>query len=171
MRTLKVTYRAVFQQPQGPLNPMHARVPQPCPIEVFGGPAGWQAREIATAYRALYKKLGRFVSADQGKTEVAVAFERQLEPWQTWGTPPKETQARMLLPDEIRILSDGQVVWKEPEDYTHIIHAQSIPKGARVPPAACGAKVDANCFIDPRANVKPTCKACAEVWRREYQNR
>lgn len=99
---------------------------------------------------------------------VEESFQERLEPWQIWGKPHNELQERMLFPDEICDLGHGKMGWKDPEDFTHIIHAPTIPEGARIPPAACGAQVNAKCFINTKANVEPTCKACAEVWKREY---
>lgn len=179
MRTIRVTYRAVFQQPIGELNPMGVKLPGDFPVELFQVGAKWQAREIASARRQVYEKLGKFASLENARTVLKQNFERCTEPWQIWGIPPMETTAqrdqigieRMLLPDEICSLGDGKFGWYGPEDRTHIIHAPTIPSGARIPPAACGVKVNAKCFIDNRANVEPTCKGCAEVWRREYQNK
>ena len=87
-----------------------------------------------------------------------------------WGTPPGEAQERILTPEEVSVL-DGKLFFKQAEDYTHIIHAQTIPPGARIPPAACGVQVNTKCFISTKANVEPSCKACAEVWEREYRNK
>lgn len=171
MRALKLTYRSVFEQPIGGLNPMGVKLPGTFPVEIFGNGQKWQAREIASYRRAIYTKLHHFTSPIQGMTTVGQSFERRLAPWQVWGKPPNELQERMLLPDEIVDIGDGKMAWKDLEDYTHIIHAQTIPDGAHLPPAACGAKVNAKCFISTKANVEPSCKGCAEVWRREYQNR
>jgi hypothetical protein len=107
---------------------------------------------------------------------VEQAFERRIVPWQLWGTVPGNGTSQLaverpLEPYEVADLGNGKMALKGPEDYTHIIHAQTVPPGARIPPAACGVQVNAKCFISTKANVEPTCKACAEVWRREYQNR
>lgn len=179
MRQIKVTYRAVFAQPIGILNPMNLKLPAPCPVEIFGSGDKWQARELITARRAVYEKLKKFSSAENGKTIVAEAFGEQLRPWQMWGTVPMEAAMlrdfkpveRLIEPDEIKVLSDGRVLWKEADDYLHIIHAPTLPPGERIPSAACGAKVRADSFINNRANIEPTCKACAEIWRREYQGK
>jgi hypothetical protein len=171
MRNIRVTYRAVFEQPIGLLNPFGAKLPGTFPVEIVGTGEKWQAREIATPARNVYKKLYHFTNPTQGMNEVESNFQERLEPWQVWGKPHNELQERMLLPGEICDLGQGKMGWLDPEDYTHIIHAQSIPEGARIPPAACGAKVNAKCFINTKANVEPTCKGCAEVWRKEYQNK
>jgi hypothetical protein len=169
MRAIKVTYRAVFQQPIGKLNPMGVELPGDFAVEICGSPiAGWRAYSMEP--RRLYEKLGRFASFDHAKTELAAAFRRQTRDWQLWGTPPGETQERMIQPEELADI-DGKVFFKQAEDYTHIIHAQTIPPGARIPPAACGAQVNAECFISTKANVEPSCKGCAEVWRREYKGK
>jgi hypothetical protein len=167
MRAIKVTYRAVFEQPIGKLNPMGARLPGPVSIEIFGSGERWQAREIAGG---ILTRLGKLGPTSYAQSEVAAVFERQTQAWQMWGTPPGETAERMLTPEELADIG-GKVFFKQAEDYTHIIHAQSIPPGARIPPAACGAQVNAKCFISTKANVEPSCKGCAEVWKREYRNK
>ena len=178
MRTIKVTYRAIFEQPIGPLNSMGVKLPGIFPVEIFGTGEKWQAREIASPNRHVYAKLDKFASLHHGMTVVEQSFERQIEPWQMWGTPPSEEHhgaqigvERLLLPDEVCDLGNGKMGWRQAEDYTHIIHAPTIPDGARIPPAACGAKVKADCFISTKANVEPTCKECVKVWRREYKGK
>jgi hypothetical protein len=171
MRAIKVTYRAIFEQPIGALNPMGLKLPGLCPVEIFGQGEKWQAREIGSPGRAIYTKLYKSTTPIQGMACVEQAFERRIEPWQIWGTPPGESHERMLIADEIVDVGGGRMAWKDPEDYTHIIHAQTIPPGARIPPAACGAQVNTKCFISTKANVEPSCKGCAEVWRREYRNK
>ncbi len=169
MRQIKVSYRAVFAQPIGILNPMNLKLPAPCPVEVFGSGQTWQARELITSRRAVYEKFKRFSSAQNGMVTVAVAFAEQLRPGTVNGKPT--SIERLLEPEEIRILPDGKVLWKEAEDYTHIIHAPTLPPGERIPSAACGRKVPAKAFINCRANVEPTCKGCADVWKREYKGK
>jgi hypothetical protein len=41
----------------------------------------------------------------------------------------------------------------------------------KIPTAACGNQVDAAAFINNKANLKPTCQGCAEVWEREYKGK
>ncbi len=181
MRQIKVTYRAVFAQPTGVLNPMNLTLPGPCPVEIFGSGATWQAREIITSRRAVYEKFKRFSSAQKAMEVIAAAFAEQLRPWQMWGIVPDPARGtvngrtpsteRLLEPDEIKLLNDGKVLWKEPDDYLHIIHAPTLPAGERIPSAACGARVCAESFINNRDNIEPTCKACAEVWKREYKDK
>ena len=60
---------------------------------------------------------------------------------------------------------------KSPRTFTHILHAPSIPPDAKVPPAACGAKVSAKAFINNKANVERTCEGCAQVWREHYKGK
>ena len=176
MRAIKVTFRAVFEQPTGPLNPMGIKLPGPQPVEVFGQGERWQAREIASPRRQIYTKLGSFSSLAHAKDEVEHAFQKQIEAWQPWGTVPSNgqtslTEERMLTPYDFADLGSGKFGLIQDEDRTHIIHAQTIPPGARIPPAACGAQVNAKCFISTKANVEPSCKGCAEVWRREYRDK
>lgn len=176
MRAIKVTYRAVFQQPIGALNPMGLKIPGDFPVELYAFGERWRARSIANGNRNVYDKLVPFSTIAHAKSETERAFERQSQAWQMWGNVPGDgnsalTVERMLEPDEIYIAPEGKVYLKQAEDYTHIIHAPSIPPGARIPPAACGAQVNAKCFISTKANVEPSCKACAEVWRKEYKNK
>ena len=169
MRAIKVTFRAVFQQPMGPLNPMGLKLPGDFPVELYGHGEKWYARALGGAP---YKKLSHFTTPAQGQSVLEQAFAHRSTEWQMWGVPPDENEERILTPDEITETSAPyQVFFKQPEDYTHIIHAQSIPPGARIPPAACGAQVNAKCFISTKANVEPSCKGCAEVWRREYKGK
>ncbi len=176
MRQIKVSYRAVFAQPIGVLNPMGLKLPAPCPVEVFGAGEKWRARELLTAKRQVYEKLSKFASAEHGKQIVAESFAEQLRPWQMWGTIPaiagqSTTQERMLEPDEIHVCGDGKVLIKEADDLLHIIHAPTLEPGAKIPHAACGARVKAESFISTKANVRPTCKACAEVWEQHYKGK
>lgn len=171
VRNIKVTYRAVFRQPIGLLNSLGSQIAGTFPVEVFGAGEKWQAREIATPVRVVYKKLYHFTSPIQGMMEVERNFEERLEPWQVWGKPPNELQERMLLPGEIVDLGSGKMAWRDAEDFTHILHGPLIDPAARVPNAACGAKVNAKCFISTKANVEPTCKGCAEVWTKEYKDK
>jgi len=176
MKALKVTFRAVFEQPQGLLNPMGVKLPGPFPVEVFGQGDKWQAREIATPRHQVYEKLGRFASLAHAKNKVQGAFTKQVQPWQPWGSVPTNgpsalAEERMLTPYDFVDCGNGKFGLMQDEDRTHIIHAPTIPPGARIPPAACGAKVNAKCFISTKANVEPTCRGCAEVWRKEYKDR
>jgi len=176
MKSLKVTFRAVFEQPIGPLNPMGFKLPGPFPVEIFGHKDRWQAREIASPNRRVYERLGRFSSLAHAQGEVARGFQRQVQPWQPWGIVPADgttalTEERMLTPYDFVDCGNGTFGLMQDEDRTHIIHAPTVPPGARIPPAACGAQVNTKCFINTRANVEPTCRECAEVWRREYQGK
>jgi hypothetical protein len=174
MRAIKVTFRAVFQQPIGKLNPMGAKIGGPMPVELFPSLGGWVARYISPdgTYRgSIYNKLGRFVTLEHAKATVEANFQERLEPWQMWGKPPDSPVEIMLTPYELADLGDGKFAWIDDEDRTHILHAQTIPYAAKMPPAACGAQVNAKCSISTKANIEPTCRGCAEVWRKEYQRK
>ena len=178
MRAIKVTYRAVFQQPQSPmLNPMGLKLPGPFPVELFSRGNCWLAREIASPKRVIYERLGTFVSLAAAKFALADAFEKQVADWQLWGTPPHGTKAAMeslnsngksvevlLTPYDVANLGDGKFGWLDDEDRTHILHGPLIDPKLKIPNAACGAQVNVKCFISTKANVEPSCKACAEVW-------
>lgn len=178
MKQITVTYRAVFAQPKGVLNPMNLRLPIPCPVEVFGAKDKWQAREILSPRRQVYEKLSKFASAAHGMQTVAEAHAEQLRPWQIWGAPPIDAgarkdhvkpEARLLDPHEIQVLQSGVVLWRELDDYTHIIHAPTLAAREKMPSAACGAKVKAESFVRNNINIRPTCKACAAVWDVHYK--
>src|SRR5512143_2293196 len=124
MRRIQVTYRAVFAQPQGDLNPMGLKLNGPCPVEVFGNGDKWKVRELASPARRVYERLKTWPSAESAQRICEASFTTQLEPWQTWGTPPLSSE-RMLSPDEITVLAD-RTYFKETEDYTHILHAPAI---------------------------------------------
>ena len=171
MRAIKVTFRATFRQPIGALNPMGAKIAGPQPVEIFGEGERWKAREIASPCRVVYDRLGRFVSLEHAKTTVELSFQERLEPWQMWGKGPNELDEKQLTPYEVADLGEGKFGWIQDEDRTHIIHAPTIPPGAKVPPAACGASVNAKCFISTKANIEPSCRGCAEVWRKEYKDK
>lgn len=170
MRSIRATYRAVFRQPIGLINPFEVKLPGDFPVEVFGQGEKWQARTLSHP-PVVYKKLQHFTNAIQGMMEVEHNFQERLEPWQVWGKPPNENAERMLLPGEICDLGSGKMGWLDPEDFTHILHGPLIDPAAKIPNAACGAKVNAKCFISTKANVEPTCKECAEVWRKEYKGK
>ena len=178
MRAIKVTFRAVFEQPLGSLNPMGVKLPGPMPIELFESGKSWVARSISLNGRrgAIYEKLGRFFSLEHAKREVRDHFARQTQVWQVWGDAPlpdspELAENRMLTPYEVADLGEGKFGWIQDEDRTHIIHAPTIPPGARIPPAACGAQVNAKCFISTKANIEPSCKECKEVWEKEYKGK
>lgn len=176
MRAIKVTFRAVFENPIGALNPMGLKIPGPQPVEIFGQGERWQVRAISSPRRQVFEKLGRFSSVEHAKSGLSEVFEKMLEPWQLWGTVAGDGDRslaveRILTPYDVVSLGNGKWAALDPEDRTHIIHAQTIPPGAKIPPAACGASVNAKCFISTKANIEPSCRGCAEVWRKEYQGK
>lgn len=162
MRNIKVTFRAVFEQPIGVLNPSGWAVPGQQSVEVFGGGERWNARCLENGNT--FTRLGTHIGPEGAKTAALAAFARQVSPWQMWGTPPNEKEERQLLLHEVHFVGN-KVEWKEPDDYTHLID----PNGqGRVPPAVCGARVKVSSFISAAANLTPTCKACAESYRKGY---
>ena len=174
MRAIKVTFRAVFEQPLGSLNPMGVKLPGPMPVELFESGKSWVARSLYLDGRrgAIYEKLGRFFSLEHAKREVRDHFARQIQDWQLWASRPDDCGVEIPRTQyEVADLGEGKFGWIQDEDRTHIIHAPTIPPGARIPPAACGAQVNAKCFISTKANVEPSCRECAEVWRREYKGK
>jgi hypothetical protein len=178
MRAIKVTHRAVFQQPIGPeLNPMGLKLPGTFPVEIFSRGEYYLVREIASARRQVYERLQKFSSLDAAKFGVKQVFQSMIEPWQIWGVPPFGTQKdgdyteRLLTPYDISDLGHGKWAWIDPEDRTHILHGPLIDPNLKVPNAACGAQINAKCFISTKANVEPSCRECAEVWKKEYRDK
>ena len=51
MKTIPITYRAIFEQPTGPLNPIGAKLPGPQPVEVFRKGEFWKGRELSSPAR------------------------------------------------------------------------------------------------------------------------
>jgi hypothetical protein len=169
VRAIKVTFRAVFENPIGALNPMGLKLPGPQPVEIFGQGARWQVREIASPRRQKYEKLGHFDSIEHAQAALKDVFSKMLEPWQLWGAVAG--QERMLMPYDVVSLGSNKWAALDDEDRTHILHGPLIDPKAKVPNAACGVSVNAKCFISTKANIEPSCRKCAEVWRKEYQNK
>jgi hypothetical protein len=152
------------------------RLPGTFPVELFQRGASWLAREIASPRRQGYDKLGKFASLEHAKAEVCRSFEKQVQDWQMWGMTPGNgvtdlSVEQMLTSYDVADLGNGQFGWIQDEDRTHILHGPLIDPTAKIPNAACGARVNAKCFISTKANVEPTCKGCAEVWKREYRGK
>jgi len=165
MKTIPITFRAIFEQPTGPLNPLGCKIPGPQPVEVFAKAGFWYARELSTPKRNVFERLGKSSGSDSARQGVENSFVRRLQAWQVWGTPPDSPVPRLLKPDEYADLGDGKAGWYTAEDRTHIIHKSD---GSRNPPAACGQIVPRNTFLVNRANVEPSCPGCAEVWKEHY---
>ncbi len=165
VKTIPITYRAIFEQPTGPLNPIGAKIPGPQPIEVFRKAGFWYARELSTSKRNVFVRLGNWSNHAAALRGVEESFVRRLQSWQVWGTPPDSPVECPLTPDQFEDLGDGKAGWYESRDRTHIMHKSD---GSRKPPAACGA-TDTGNFISNRANVEPSCKECAKVWKEHYK--
>lgn len=175
MKVIKLSWRAVFRQPIGILNPAGYTMGGTFPVEIFGQGDKWQAREIASPKRAVYTKLPKFASVANGKATVANVFRERVEDWYMWGTVAGDGVAalsvdRVLLPSEVKDLGEGKYGWYTAEDFTHILHHAELKPGFKMPPAACGVQVPVNCFVNNKLSVPPSCTGCLEVWEREYQN-
>lgn len=182
MKTIRVTYRSVFEQPVGPLNPLKLTLPGPFPVEIFGAGEKWQAREIASSRRVVYERLSRFTDPEMGKQVVEAAFTRQVQPWQIWGIVPAPAQGspsyqpteRQLIPG-VDICDCGNGAWGlyTAEDFTHISHTGPENHSGGTPArtsyrAACGADVVHRKIVSTRANVAPSCPKCAEIYQARY---
>lgn len=185
MKTIRVAYRAVFEQPVGPLNPLKLTLPGPFPVEIFGAGEKWRAREIASSRRVVYERLSRFTDPEMGKQIVEAAFTRQVQPWQIWGIVPvtieklmeegrPATVERMLVPG-VDICDCGNGAWGlyTAEDFTHISHTGPENHSGGTPArtsyrAACGADVVHRKIVSTRANIAPSCRKCAEIYQARY---
>ncbi len=177
MRTIRVTYRAVFAGPKPPINPSNWHIPGTFPVEIFQSGSHWKAREIATARRVVYTMLMDFGSAESGQKVVERAFATRLQDWQIWGTPPSSllpagfiAQERILVPGvDICDCGNGEWGWYGPEDRTHIARPNA-PTAHGKAQAACTAVVSTKIIVSTRANVEPSCPECAEIYRKEFQH-
>lgn len=78
MRNIRVTFRAVFQQPTGKLNPMGLKMAVSVPVEIFGQDGNWKARDPSRIANA-FARLGKFNTAEDAKREIARSFATQLQ--------------------------------------------------------------------------------------------
>jgi hypothetical protein len=175
MRSIRITYRAMFEQPTGALNPLNLKLPGRFPVEIFGNGEQWKAREIASPRRVVYERLSRFTSPDAGKQIVEASFTRKVEDWQMWGTEPVEPggevkDERIMIPG-VDLVDLGGNAWGYymPADRTHI--STSGPRTDSTATAACGATVSFKIVVSTRANVEPTCPKCAEIYKQRYASK
>lgn len=179
MRQIKVVWRGIFREPIGALNPLGLKMPVTCKVEVHGSKDKWQARNIDGGKPVPYTRLGSHPGALTMRNAVEAAFRSVVEPWQLWGEIPGDKEHvpewRMLQDHEWKEMTDKggyrAIFLLTPEDYTHILHSPNVRPDAKVPNAACGADVPPNAFINNKANVRPTCEKCAEVWEKHYQTK
>ena len=170
MRLIHVTYRAVFTQLKSSLFKMNG----PVNVEVIERYNQWVCQSPDTGVEFQFTKMP---SAESAQEECASRFEKMLsDGWWIFGreprpagqTGPREDVARLLNPDEIQI-KDGKVYFLEANDFTHIFDPKNTdrPSGDKdkSAQAACGQWPRIRNFISLRANVEPTCKGCAEVYR------
>ena len=175
MRVIHVTYRAVFKRLKDTL----FKYSGPINVEVIQlGNGMWISQSPETG--AQFDKFTACASPESAKKEAACRFHEQVSEWSIFGKEPapkgsKEPRppARQLLPHEIQI-KDGKVFFLETDDYTHIMDP-AVPsvtdRGVQGRPdmptgmAACGQWPKMKNFISLKANIPPTCKQCAEVYK------
>lgn len=127
MKPIRVTYRAVFRQPIGPLNPMNLKMPVSMTIELYEAPGKrWKARECDTGKKRPIEPAGESANLQSAQEAVKGLFQECLLPWQMWGDPsmaiPVELIGeprykpglRVIQPEEVEI-RDGKVYFKLPE--------------------------------------------------------
>jgi hypothetical protein len=170
MRLIHVTYRAVFTQ----LKSSSFRMNGPVNVEVIERYNQWVCQSPDTGVEFNFTKMP---SAESARKECESRFERMMsDGWWIFGREPRpagqkgprEDGPRLLNPQEIQ-MKDGQVYFLEVNDFTHIFD----PKNPNRPTddkdksaqAACGQYPRIRNFISLKANVEPTCKACAEIYR------
>ena len=169
MRLIHVTYRAVFTQLKSSLFKMNG----PVNVEVIERYNQWVCQSPDTGVEFQFTKMP---SAESAQKECASRFEKMLsDGWWIFGREPavkgsKEPRdgPRLLNPEEIQI-TDGKVYFLEANDFTHIFDPANPtrPTGDKDKSAlaACGQWPRIRNFISLKANVEPTCKGCAEVYR------
>lgn len=162
MKAIRVSYRAVFRQPIGRLNPAGFKMPAEVRIEVFGTGEHWKARNLDTG-SIIGAKAPTPLRAQQS---IAECFAEQIAEWQMWA-PAGENGAEIEVnPDQIIDLDNGRYQIRGPEDLTHIAPAGEY--SPRKMTAACGATIAGKNVISIRANVTPTCQKCAEIYLQEH---
>lgn len=175
---VKVTWRAVFEFPQGILNPLGVKVPGRQEVELYSTgirtDTRWEARAIIPGARPVrYTKFHQWATLALAKHDIEQSFREKLEDWRMWATPPvlqdgDAPQAhRPVEAGEVRECVGGWR-WVMPEDFTHIMHGAFIKPDEKLPRAACGGKLDAKYFVNNMGNVAPSCPKCNEVYQAEY---
>ena len=113
-----VIFRAVFEGPQGPLNPSGWKLPGPVWVEIFnhkvGPPAEWKARRPGTFGNAgLFEKItpqsGHTTLMNQIKS---VYFGKQLESWKAFDATIADRPEELQV-DEWAVDPKGRVYLTE----------------------------------------------------------
>jgi hypothetical protein len=169
MRVIHVTYRAVFKRLKDTL----FRFDGPVNVEIYQQKDKWMARSPDTLVDFPFTACQ---SPESMKKECAARFEKQLsDKWWIFGKEPApkggskgmgDNPVRELQPDEIQI-KDGKVYFLETDDYTHIMDPKNpAPRPSPASnPAACGQWPKMKNFISLKANIPPSCRQCAEVYK------
>lgn len=130
MKPIRVTYRAVFRSPLGPLNPLGVNIPVAMTVEVYEArPQVWKAREKDTGKdRTL--PIPSQPDALGAMLQIGKFFKEQCQDWQMWGSAWTDTTPpRILYPQDVVIDEAGKVRLIEPEDGTEV---GETPKGKQI---------------------------------------
>lgn len=122
MRPLRVTYRAVFRSPLGPLNPLGVHIPVSMTIEVYEArPQVWKSREKDTGKDRGMDSIPAGSSAAEAQANVRKCFKEQNQDWRMWGSEyAADAKPRILYPKDVVVKPDGKVCLIEPEDSTEV---------------------------------------------------
>lgn len=155
---MRVTFRAVFMQPTGVLNPMGLKIPTPITVELYPGPSNsYRAREIDSKHRRSFRHVQRMANLEAAKSAIRASFTEQLTDW-TMHDPAKNGAA--LSPDEVITLPGGTVTRKPPTHYATAM--EGLSKTTRR--AVCGKTVDVTVIVQTR----PTCPQCQIIFDKEH---
>lgn len=93
---VKVVHRATLTQPQGPLNPLGAKLTVPIRVEVYERKRGtWVAREITSGQK--YTQVTDQMSAESAIARVMQLFKTTIEPWQMFRVAKNEQKDEILI--------------------------------------------------------------------------
>ena len=184
MREIKVSYRATFRYPIGNLNPLGLRLMNiEMQVEITRVKQDWIARVVLpTGASRVIERINRMPSYDTAKQEVERNFTTVVSRWKPWGCPPEYPSERLerikrgdMTPNVPRQLEKWEFIeptpnrflWKDVEDFTHLLLQQAESKKKEAV-AACGREVNFKNFVSIKAKIPPTCHLCAEKWSELY---
>lgn len=157
---MRVIFRAEFQGPKGPLNPLNLGMSRlVMKVDVFRKGDKWLAKSNGNPL-----KLSPEPTHGCAKDAVDAAFEKRLTPW----IMCHAEDGLPLDPDYIEETPDGKFSAREvthcgsrkPED------CKPTAKGPNYYRAACGEEVHAALIRSFRAPHPPLCKECRKEWEK-----
>lgn len=106
-RHIKVTYRATFQGPIGPLNISGVNADKvEVPVEIRETSKGWIACVPGSRSAGMiFSKISAQPSADSLKSQMSIYFRRRVKNWETWSA---QDIVAPMNPEEY-VVRDGKV--------------------------------------------------------------